>query len=51
MLAEGAQTPLVTKIVLLRVLVLNEAVILLVDRVVRQVHVLVLLVYLLGVRL
>ena len=46
---EGAQTPLVAEIVLLCVLILNETIILLVNGVVRQVHVFVLLIDLLGV--
>lgn len=49
MLAKGAQTPLITKIVLLCVLILNKTVILLIYRVIGQVHVLILLVDLLGV--
>ena len=48
-LAEGAQAPLVAEIVLLCVLILNETIILLVNGVVRQVHVFVLLIDLLGV--
>ena len=51
MLAESSERPLVTVVVLLSVLVLDEPVVLLIDRVVREMHVLVLLVYLLGVRL
>ena len=50
-LAESSERPLVTVVVLLSVLVLDEPVVLLIDRVVREMHVLVLLVYLLGVRL
>lgn len=48
-LAEGTQTPLVTKVILLCVLILNKTFVLLVDRVVRQMHELVILVNLLGV--
>jgi len=51
MLAKGTEGPLVTVVVLLGVLVLDEPLILLIDRVVRQVHVLVLLVDLLSVSL
>lgn len=51
MLAEGTKGPLVAKVILLGVLVLDETLILLVDRVVRQVHVLILLVDFLGVGL
>ena len=51
MLAEGAQAPLEAEVVLLRVLILHEVLVLLVDRVIRQVHVLVVLVYLGGVGL
>ena len=50
-LAEGSQTPFVSKVVLLIVLVLNELLILLVDRVVGQVHELVVFVDLLSVGL
>lgn len=49
MLAKGSQRPLVAEVVLLGVLVLNESFILLIDRVIGQVHVLVVLVDLLGV--
>lgn len=48
-LAEGTQTPLVTKVILFCVLILNKTFVLLVDRVVRQMHELVILVNLLGV--
>ena len=51
MLAEGAQGPLVAEIILLSVLILNKTVILLIDGVVGQMHILVLLVNLLCVRL
>lgn len=51
MLAEGTEGPLVTIVVLLCVLVLDEPVIFLVDRIVSQVHVLILLVNLLSVGL
>ena len=51
MLTESAQTPLVAEVVILRVLVLEEFVILLIDRVVRQVHIPVVLVDLLSVGL
>ena len=44
--AEGSKRPFVTEIILLTVLVLDELFVLLVDRVVRQMHVLVVLVYL-----
>lgn len=44
MLAESTQTPFVAEIVLLRVLVLDEPFVFLVDGVVGQVHVLVILV-------
>jgi hypothetical protein len=50
MLAEGAEGPLVAEVVLLLVLVLNKLLVLLVDRVVCQVHVLVRLVDFLRVR-
>jgi hypothetical protein len=43
-LAEGPQTPLETEIVLFCILILNKVLVLLVDRVVRQVHILVVLV-------
>ena len=49
MLAEGTQTPLIAKIVLLCVLILNKPVIFLVDRVIGQMHILILFVYLLSV--
>ena len=49
MLAERTQRPLVAKIILFGCLVLNKLIILLVDRVVGQVHELVLLVDLLCV--
>jgi len=49
MLAEGTQTPFIAKIILLCVLVLNKTVILLIDWVVCQVHILVLFVDLLSV--
>ena len=51
MLAEGAQGPLVAEIILLCVLILNKTLILLIDGVVGQMHVLVLLVNLLSVGL
>ena len=51
MLAEGAQAPLEAEVILLRVLILHEVLILLIDRVIRQVHVLVILIYLGGVGL
>lgn len=51
MLAEGTQTPLVAEIVLLSVLVLDEPFVFLVDRVVGQMHVLVILVDFLRVSL
>ena len=51
MLAECAQAPLEAEVILLRVLVLHEVLILLIDRVIRQVHVLVVLIYLGGVGL
>jgi hypothetical protein len=44
MFAEGTQTPLETVVVLLCVLILHEVLILLIDRVVSQMHVLVVLV-------
>ena len=51
MLAKGSQRPFVTKIVLLGVLILDKSVVLLVDGVVCQMHVLVLLVDFLSVGL
>lgn len=45
MLAEGTKTPLETKIILLRVLVLDKVFVLFVNGVVGQVHELVVLVY------
>lgn len=51
MTAKGTERPLVTEVVLLAVLVLDELLILLVDRVVGQMHVLVGFVDLGGVRL
>ena len=51
MLAECAKRPLVTVVILLSVLVLYKALILLIDRIVCQMHVLVLFVDLLGVSL
>lgn len=49
MFAESTKTPFVAKIILLSVLVLNKLLILLVDRVVGQMHVFVLLVDFLSV--
>ena len=43
MLAEGGQTPLEAEVVVLQVLVLDVVLVLLVDRVVGQMHVLVVL--------
>ena len=51
MLAESSEWPLVTEVVLLCVLVLNEAIVFLINRVVSQVHVLIVFVDLLGVSL
>lgn len=50
MFTKGTQRPLVPEIILLTRLIRNELIILLIDRVVRQVHELILLVDLLGVR-
>jgi hypothetical protein len=44
MLAEGTKRPLIAEIVLLAVLILDELFIFLIDGVVRQVHVLIVLV-------
>ena len=49
MFAESSKTPLVSVVILLLVLVLNEPFILFVDGVVGQMHVLVVFVDLLGV--
>ena len=49
MLTEGAKTPLVAKIILLAVFILNELLVLLVDGVVGQVHVFVVFIYFLCV--
>lgn len=49
MFAECSQTPLEPEIILLAILVLNEVLILLVNGVVCQMHVLVVLVYLRGI--
>ena len=49
MFAESSKTPFVAVVVLLLVLVLNEPFILFVDRVVGQMHVLVIFVDLLGI--
>ena len=49
MLAESSQTPLVAKIVLLSVLILDESLILLVNRVVGQMHIFVILIDLLRI--
>jgi hypothetical protein len=49
MFAESTKGPFIPEIVLFAVLVSNEFVVLFVDRVVRQMHVFVLLVYFLGV--
>ena len=50
MFTKGTQRPLVPEIILLTRLIRNELIILLIDRVVRQMHELILLVDLLGVR-
>jgi len=50
MLAEGSEGPLVPKVVLLNIFVRNKLIVLLVDAVVGQMHVLILLVDLLRVR-
>lgn len=51
MLAKGGQTPFETKIIVFCTFILHEMLVLFVDRVVRQVHVLVVLVELGCVRL
>jgi hypothetical protein len=51
MFAKCTQTPFIAKVILLGVLILDEAVVFLIYRVVGQMHELVLLVYLLGVSL
>jgi len=47
--AKGSQRPLITKVVLLAIFILDELVILLVDTVVGEMHILVVLVYLGGI--
>ena len=49
MFAKRAERPFIAKVVLFAVLVCNKLIVLLVDRVVGQMHVLVLFVYFLGV--